>query len=317
MMMDSEMEAPAKTGIQHTVESYLLMGTVVSIRVVGRGQVTDMHSAIKRAFEAMRFVEETCSRFTESSALRELCRHSGQPVQVPDVLFETIRVALEISALTDGVFDPTVGSALEAHGFNRHYLTGDAVNSQVECAEPVSYRDITLDEKERTVLLHKPMLIDLGAVAKGLAVDLAARELVGWDGFAIDAGGDLYLQGMDFTGEPWRVGIQHPLHKDAMMCWLQITDAAICTSGSYERRSPVASEVHHLINPKTGESTRGLLSCTVVAPLAILADAVSTAAFVLGPKHALEFVSALDLEAICISDALDMTMTDLMERYLR
>jgi len=303
--------------LQHAVESCLLMGTVVSIRVVGNGPVADMQNAIGRAFAAMRFVESTCSRFNEDSALRELCRHPGEPMRVPEVLFETIRVAVEMSALTDGAFDPTVGGVLESHGFNRHYITDELVETHVASAGKVNYRDISLDEIERTVLLHKPMLLDLGAVAKGLAVDLAAKELADWDGFAIDAGGDLYLHGVDFTGEPWTVGIQHPLAKDAMMCWLQITDAAVCTSGSYERRSPMANDIHHLIDPKTGNSAHGLLSCTVVAPLALLADAVSTAAFVLGATRATEFVSALDLHALCISDTLKITMTDSMERYLR
>ena len=326
--MGAKMQAPKKTGFEHTVETRLLMGTTVTIRVVSeaghsktsgsrRGQTADMHSAMGRAFAAMRFVEATCSRFSEDSALRELCRHPGETMRVPAALFETIRLAVEMSALTDGVFDPTVGGVLESHGFNRHYLTGEAADSDIMSAEPVSYRDITLDEKEGTVLLHKPMLLDLGAVAKGLAIDLAARELADWDGFAIDAGGDLYVHGMDFTGEPWTVGVQHPLSKDAVICWLQTTDVAICTSGSYERRSPLANEIHHLINPLTGESVHGLLSCTVVAPLAMLADAVSTAAFVLGAKRALDFVSGLDLQGLCIDETLDMTMTDSMERYLK
>lgn len=303
--------------IPSAMQTRLLMGTVVSIRVVGSGSMTDMEHAIERAFAAIRYVEVACSRFDEDSALRELCRHPGEKMRVPDVLFEAIRVALEMSMLTDGIFDPTVGQLLEGYGFTRHYLTGETVDSHTSRDGPVSYRDITLDEEERTVLLHRPLLLDLGAVAKGMAVDLAAKELLDWDGFAIDAGGDLYLHGVDPEGESWTVGIQHPLHKNEMICWLQMTNVAICTSGNYERRSPLDPDVHHLLNPRTGGSANGLLSCTVVAPLAILADAVSTAAFVQGAPQALEFVADLGLEALCIDDALNLKMTHSLGRYMK
>ncbi len=302
--------------LQYVTDTYLLMGTVVSIQAVSRTEADVVQCAIARAFDAMCFVEETCSRFNEHSALRELCRHPEQSMQVPDVLFETLRIALEMSVLTDGAFDPTIGATLEANGFNRDYLTGNVVQSDIASTEPVSYRDITLDEANHTVLLQKPMLLDLGAVAKGLAVDLAARELAECDGFAIDAGGDLYLHGVDPTGDEWTVGIQHPLEKERMICFLRATNVAVCTSGSYERKSPLKRNKHHLIHPKTGDSITGLLSCTVIAPLAILADAVSTAAFVLGADRALEFVESLELPALCISDTLDVTMTHAMERYL-
>ncbi len=314
----------------HTVESRLLMGTTVSVTLVGKESEAARRAAVKRAFDAMNFVERMCSRFDETSALRELCRHPGQPVRVPVILFEALRVALELSELTDGAFDPTVGALMEKHGFDRHYLTGErttalrdslarATHTELrDSLAQATHRDILLDEQEGTVLLRKPLLLDLGAVAKGLAVDLAARELGVWQGFAIDAGGDLRLHGTDPAGDAWTVGIRHPLVKQEVICWLQTTDTAICTSGSYERRSPVAPMAHHLLDPRTGQSVTGLLSCTVATPLAILADAASTAAFLAGnPARAIAFLSGLELAGLCISDTLDITKTDAMEEYMQ
>ena len=300
----------------HATESRLLMGTTVNITLVGQEADDVVQAAFERAFGAMGFVERTCSRFDENSALRELCRHPLEPVRVPDILFETLRVALELSELTDGAFDPTVGAALENSGFNRHYLTGGATLAHQPGDERATYRDVVLNEHDRTVLLQKPLLLDLGAVAKGLAIDLAARELDAWQGFAINAGGDLYLHGLDPAGTPWTVGIQHPLRKDAMICWLAATDVAVCTSGSYERRSPLSAAAHHLLDPRTGESVRGLLSCTVVAPMAILADAVSTAAFVSGDAaRAIAFLSDLELAGLCVDETLAITKNAAMEEY--
>ncbi len=305
---------------QHVAESRLLMGTLVSIQVVGRTTRDALSHAIERAFVAIQYVEETCSRFNQDSALCELCRHPGEPRQVPDVLFQLLRVALEMAEITDGLFDPTLGKILESFGFNRDYLTGESVSNAPTLSEGsinVSYQDIELDEENKTVLLRKPMLLDLGAIAKGLAVDLAAKELMNFEGFAIDAGGDLYLHGVDPTGQPWMVGIQHPLKKNGILCWLQVTDAAVCTSGSYERKSPLSDEIHHLIDPKTGKSGRGLLSCTIIAPQAMMADVVSTSTFLQGASQALEFAQELELDALCITDALDMIMTKGMERYIQ
>ncbi len=308
------MELPSK--YRMTSDSRLLMGTLVNIQVVGNEVANVIDNAIEKAFSAMHFVEAMCSRFDDQSALRELCRHPGEWMKVPDVLFETLRLALTMSELTDGAFDPTIGNLLDRHGFNTHYLTGEVISIDADAQEKVSFRDISLDEEARNVYLHKPMLLDLGAVAKGFAVDLAAKELSEFKGVAINAGGDLFLKGVDPTGEIWKVGIQHPKDKEAMIAWLSITDAAVCTSGTYERRSPINQEIHHLFDFTTGQSTKGLVSCTVIAPFAMLADAVSTAAFVLGKDRALDFVNELELDALCIDDSLEISMTDAMERYL-
>lgn len=296
-------------------ESFLLMGTTVSIRLVGEGADAEKRRAIEAAIQAMRTVETACSRFDADSALRALCRRPGRVTRVPEVLFRALQIALEVSALTDGVFDPTVGQALTRQGFDRHYLTGETISSDDLPLAGATYRDITLVEDERAVLLHKPMLLDLGAVAKGLAVDLAARELAGWDGFAIDAGGDVYVHGVDPAGETWTVGIRHPRRPDALIARLRAADVSVCTSGDYERRSPLHSDVHHLWDPLAGQSARGLTSCTVVAPLAVLADAVSTAVILLGPERGIGLADDLGVAALCVRADLSLSETDSMRGY--
>ncbi len=303
---------------QHSEETRLLLGTVVSIHLVGSTTIKDREQALERAFSAMRFVEETCSRFDETSALRELCRHPGVWMTVPDILFESVRVALEMSELTAGRFDPTIGGTLVRHGFTRHYATGEQVHVADDAMdETVTYRDLELDETMRAIRLRKPLLLDLGAVAKGLAVDLAARELNDFSGFAIDAGGDVYVHGVDPQGDLWTIGIQHPTVKGEQIAWLKTTDVAVCTSGSYERRSPLDPEIHHIVNPGRGVSESSLLSCTVIAPLAMLADAVSTAAFLLGAERAQEFVDDVELAGLFISDTLEITMTESARGYMK
>ncbi len=298
------------------VQSQLCLGTRVTIQVVSTRPKDEVDIQMEQAFSAIRFVEQVCSRFDEESPVRRLTAQVGNPVTVPVILFEAIRFALQVSALTGGAFDPTVGQVMEKHGFNRHYLTGQEVELAFQVEESVSYRDVVIDEPHRTVLLLKPLVLDLGAVAKGLAVDLAAKELSDCEGFSIDAGGDILVRGQNPQQEPWRVGIAHPLRKGDTLVSLQVPDMAVCTSGNYERVSPLDETIHHLLDPRSGTLPSDVLSSTVLAPYAMLADAFSTAAFILGREKGLQLLEDVGLQGVLITPSLDLHMTSQMERYI-
>ena len=183
------------------------MGTLVTIHVVRDSG--DAEAAIGRAFSWFHEIEERCSRFHDGSELRKLT--VGAPVEVSAILFEAVRFALMVAEESGGAFDPTVGERMSARGFNRERRV-DAAG-----ADAVSYRDVRIDPERRTITLLRPLTLDLGAVAKGLAVDAAARELEELQDFAIDAGGDLYLGGSNELGQPWSVGIRHPRVEDGII----------------------------------------------------------------------------------------------------
>jgi thiamine biosynthesis lipoprotein len=142
-------------------------------------------------------------------------------------------------------------------------------------------------------------------VVKGLAIDLAARELQEFGNFAIDAGGDLYLAGYNQAGEPWSVGIRHPRIPELLIARLQVTDCAVCTSGDYERKSPGDGASHHLMDPRTGGSAGSVVSATVIASSALVADALGTAAFVLGPDTGLDLLERNGVEGLIVTPALE------------
>jgi thiamine biosynthesis lipoprotein len=163
-----------------------------------------------------------------------------------------------------------------------------------------------LNEQDRTLNLLKPLVIDLGAVAKGFAIDLAAHELKEFDGFLINAGGDLFAGGTNESGNPWRIGIQHPEQKEHIIETIEISNEAICTSGSYERRSSKIADIHHLIHPKTKQSPNDWISCSVIAPFAMMADAISTASFLLGLDEGKSLIEQADLKGILITSGLQI-----------
>ena len=223
--------------------------------------------------------------------------------------FESVQFALAVAEESGGAFDPTVGYTMETRGFNREYRTGRTIRTALEPGGSVSYRDVRLDSDRKTITLLRPLILDLGAVAKGLAIDLAARELRPFENFAIDAGGDLYLGGCSPNGGPWSIGIRHPRRDHELIDSVRVSNRAVCTSGDYERRSPAGDEGHHILDPRTEVSPHAVASVTVVAPTAMLADALATAAFVLGPADGIQLFDRLGVDGLIVSPTLERYTT--------
>lgn len=283
------------------------MGTFVTIDVVGPigapAPSDARDAAIEQAFDWFRQVEACCSRFDPDSELRRLTRTVGEPVRVSEMLWRALEFACAIADETGGAFDPAIGGAMTARGFTRHYQTG-AESPHDAATIGATFRDVHFDHTRRTVTLGRPLLLDLGAVAKGLAIDLAAHDLTPWGNFAIDAGGDLYFGGHTANGEPWRCGVRHPRRPETLAGTLLVSDRAVCTSGDYERRAPDGGPGHHLVDARTGRSADALISATVLADSAILADALATAAFVLGPSDAIALFARTGVEGMVMDEDL-------------
>jgi thiamine biosynthesis lipoprotein len=278
-----------------TARTEVHLGTVVSISVCRN--TPESRAAVDRAFQWFREVDAQCSRFTPNSDLLQLMQRPGVPIAVNDLLFEAVRFAVNVAEDTEGALDPTVGHVMETRGFDRDHRNGTAVRSGITPEADVSYRDVVCNDEDRTITLLRPLVLDLGAVAKGLAIDMAAQELLPFDDFAIDAGGDLYLGGSNPEGRPWSVGIRHPHVDRELIDVLLARDQAVCTSGNYERGPESGG---HIIDPRTGQPVTAVASVTVLAPTAMLADAAATAAFVLGPTDGLALCEQLGLEALII-----------------
>jgi thiamine biosynthesis lipoprotein len=119
--------------------------------------------------------------------------------------------------------------------------------------------------------------LDPSALVKGWAVQRAAERLsaAGVPDFCVTAGGDVLTRGLAGPGTPWRVGIQHPLDRQAIAAVVEARDLAVATSAAYERGE-------HIVDPLSGRPPRGVLSVTVTGPDLGTADAYSTAAFAMG-----------------------------------
>jgi thiamine biosynthesis lipoprotein len=269
------------------------MGTLVTIHVVQAGT----EAAMERAFGWFHEIEARCTRFSSNSELMQLTSQVGVPVPASAVVFEAVRFALVLAEETGGAFDPTVGHRMERLGFDQEHRTGARISTAIQAGDDVSYKDVLLDSDRRTITLLRPLTLDLGAVAKGLAVDMAARELEAFRDFAIDAGGDLYLGGSNPQGDPWSVGIRHPRRDHELIDSLRVSNQAVCTSGDYERPA-------HILDPRAGTPARSVASATVVAAGAMLADGLATAAFVMGPEDGIRLLNRHGVDGLIVTSDL-------------
>jgi len=219
-----------------------------------------------------------------------------------------------VAEASDGAFDPTVGGTMEARGFDRNYATGERIASP-RSPGASSFRGVLLDPERLTVTLLRPLTLDLGAVAKGFAIDLAAQELSAFGNFAINAGGDVLVRGRNREGAPWRIGVRHPRENEAIFTALRLTEGAVCTSGDYERQGATGGAGHHILDPATGRSAGAAVSVTVIAPSAMVADALSTAAFALGPERGLALLERHGVDGIIITSNFETLETPGIKEY--
>lgn len=254
----------------------------------------------------MRRIDRAFSTHRDDSELAELNRAAPHGwTQVSPELMGLLEASARMSALTGGAFDVTYASAGRFYDYRQGKHPDDATLAAAVAA--IDYRYVELDPTGMRARYARPeVYVDLGGIAKGYAVDraIAILERAGVDQAAVSAGGDSRIIG-DRRGEPWSVGVRDPRHEDRLAVVLPLIDTAVSTSGDYERffeRDGV--RYHHILDPATGRSARGVQSVTILGANAIDTDGLSTSVFVLGLPAGLELIDRLPgVDAIIIDAA--------------
>ena len=248
--------------------------------------------------------DEAMSTYKPTSEISRVnARAADGPMRISKELFGLLTTAIEYSEITEGAFDITYASVGYLYDFRKHVHPDEAAISKALPA--VNYRHVLLDRGNQTVrFTQKGVRIDLGGIAKGYAVDRGI-EILKARGFTrayVGAGGDSRIVG-DRFGKPWMVGIRDPSKgPGAVITSVPLVDAAISTSGDYERFFDEGGvRYHHIIDPRTGHSASKVRSATVIGPYATRTDGLSKTAFVLGPEKAMEIYNRIDdIDAIIV-----------------
>ena len=295
-----------------------LMGSRFDITVVANDS-TQANKYIDTAVAEILRIEKLISSWDENSQTSEINRNAGiKPVKVNKELFDLIERALSISKLTDGAFDISYASMDKIWKFDGSMTKMPSKKEITASVEKVSYQNIVLDKKNGTVFLKlEGMKIGFGAIGKGYAADMAKTLLIskGVSSGIINASGDMNTWGKQPNGNEWKVAITNPMDKNKVFALLPITNGAVVTSGNYEKYVNFDGKRYtHIIDPRTGYPSAGIISVTVFAPKAELADALATSVYVMGKEAGLDRINQLPkIECIIIDDKGNITKSKNIE----
>jgi thiamine biosynthesis lipoprotein len=266
-------------------ETRLLMGTLINLTVVSpeEGSLTRV---VEDTFSEM---QRLIAVYDHRSATSEVGRLNldGKIASPSAQLLTVIEKSTAVAELTGGAFDITIKPALDA--FQNDSMITDEIKSQVD------YRLVSCST-DRIWFEQPGVQITLDGIAKGAVIDAGVAVLKndGFNNVMVEAGGDLMAAGSRGSGEPWKIGINHPREAgQTLMATLGLNDRAAATSGDYQFYFSEDLTKNHIIDPVLFESPKELASVTVLAPSAVEADAFSTAIMVMGSERGLALVESL------------------------
>ena len=284
-----------------------LMGTRFDISVIAQDS-SEAKQYIDIAVKEITRIEKLISSWDENSQTSLINKNAGiNPVKVDKELFDLIKRALKISKLTDGAFDISYASMDKIWKFDGSMKKIPSEKNIKASVKKVGYHNIILNDEKQTVFLKlKGMRIGFGAIGKGYAADKTKKLLISKDVKAgiINASGDMNTWGKQANGDDWKVAITNPLNKKNAFGLLPIKNGAVVTSGNYEKYITFNGKRYsHIIDPRTGHPSSGIVSVTVFAPKAELADALATSVFVMGIETGLNRINQLPkVECIIIDE---------------
>lgn len=298
-----------------------LMDTIVSITVVADSK-DRAEKAMDKTFSEINRFGDLINFYSDRSELAEINRNAGiQSVKVSQETLDVIGKAVFAAEKSGGAFDPTLGPVVKLWDFlNKN----KPAKIEIEHTLPlVGYKDILIDRTDATVFLkRKGMMIDLGGIAKGYAVDLAVESLKkqGILSGLVSIAGDIRTFGVKPDNNPWTIGIKNPRQtgeKDEIVAKIRLSDKAISTSGDYERYFIAEDKrYHHLLDPKTGMPASGCRSVSIVTDKAVDTDAFSTAVFILGPEKGMKLVEQMGMDAMIIDSSGTIHMTNAIKEKI-
>lgn len=283
---------PAPKIYKHTD---LAMGTIIEITILDTNE-RHANQAIDAAMAEIKRIGSLFYEGNPESPLYKFSHRTTDRTTMPAEVLNLIERGLEISKITDGCFDMTVGILLPYWDFK----TDNPMPPRISDIKPVlpfvDYHSLKVDYGDSVLISASPKtMLATGAIAKGYAVDRAIAVLLkmGVKGALVNAGGDLRVTPRA-DGKSWRVGIQNPREPGKLLQVIEVDSGAVVTSGDYQKYFIYnGKRYHHLLNPKTGFPADSCRSVTIKTATAERADALATGIFVMGAQRGIRLIESL------------------------
>jgi thiamine biosynthesis lipoprotein len=264
--------------------------------------------AVQQALDAAERLDRVLSDWKEESELSRVNREAVHgPVPVGPELQDFLQQSAALSAATAGAFDPTIGARPQMRLPRRPIRGPSAAELTSACA--CGMAGVALDPVSHTVAFTRPgVVLDPGAVGKGMAVDAVAESLraAGVGNAFVDFRSSQRALGAGPDGRGWPVAVRDPCDADATVECFLLRDAACSTSGGYEKFVEIGGRrFGHILDPATGRPATVSVSSTVIAATGARSDALATALFVLGPERGPAVIDAIPDAAGLVVPAAD------------
>lgn len=264
-------------------------------------------------------IESLLTEFKKESETSRINREAGVNfISIDDECFQLISRSINISRLTKGNFDITVGALKKLYSFKGGEMSFPDIKVIKKALKSVGHQKIVLQEDGNKVRFNNRNLkISFAAIGKGYAADkvqlLWKKE--GVQSAFINASGDLSIFGLKPNKEKWKVVIAHPDDRSQSLFSLPLLNCAMATSGDYEQYFHLNGKRYsHTLDPFTGLPLQGVKSVSIISPSAELSDALATACYVMGKEKCMKFVEELPkTHCILIDENNDIFMTSELE----
>lgn len=265
--------------------SQILMDTQVEISIESKDR--NLKRLLEKAFNRIEMYDNKFSYYKNESELSLLNNNPENIVYIDSDFFEIFSIADKVNKSSNGLYDVSIGSLTDIWDFNKAQIP-DSLEI-IKTKQTIGWDHIKLYKNH----IERPFgfKINLGSISKGYIVDKVMDYIIkqNVEEAYINAGGDIRVFSKSNT--PIRIGIQHPRIANDIIATLEITNKAVVTSGDYERFFIKDNiRYHHIINPKTGYPSKKTISVTVISDSSSIADALSTALFVMEPEEGIEML---------------------------
>ncbi len=319
----------AQNSWEEYTEKAIVMGMAFEVKAIS-SDYDSAYNSVQLALDEIRRIDTLLSNYIPQSEASRINKYAFEkPVKVSAEVINLIKRSQKISKITNGAFDISFAALRPLWKFDSTMKALPNPDTVEHYRELIDYTNIIIDSDSNTVRFAKQgMRISFGGIGQGYAAEQCKKTMqaAGIKCGYVNVSGDIRFWGVRPDGTLWRVALVSPDNKKEVIAWLDITDAAVVTSGDYEQFATINGKRYtHIFDPRTGYPANTMRSVAIICPDTEIADGLSTGTFVLGEIDGLKLINSLkNIQCVMVtndnrivtSDGLKINLTPVNNAHL-